>query len=143
MAKMSDYLENAVLNLVMKGLNSDGTTAVTAGATNSADPEISNASVELALYTTNPSDPGGGVECADSGYARQTVTLGAVSGGVVSNSGSASFPAIVQSQNIITGAAFFDAAGNMLFWSGLAANKTLDVGDSLTFDPGDLSVTLD
>lgn len=109
----------------------------------------------LALYTTTPTDVGGGVEAAGAGYARLAIT----------NNG-ANFPAATGTSPTqkANGAAFvfapatgdwsggadmvawglFDAlAGNLVIWGPLSTPKPVLNGDTPSFPIGALTFTLD
>lgn len=122
MSAMSDYLEDKVLNLVLRA------TAFTPPAT-----------VYLALFTTATTDAGGGTEVTGGSYSRQAVTFAApATPGVTESSAKISFlnmPAVT-----VTHAALMDAgsAGNMLLHAALTASKTVAVGDTLSFEAGDV-----
>lgn len=125
MSAMSDYLENKVLNLVLRA------TAFTAPAT-----------VYMALFTTATTDAGGGTEVAGGSYARQAVTFVAPSTpGVTESSGIISFSNMPAAT--VTHAALYDAvsAGNMLLHAALTASKTVGAGDTLSFAAGDIDAT--
>jgi hypothetical protein len=124
-AALSDYLENALLNEVLRNVG------YTPAAT-----------VYLALFTTATSDAGGGTEVTGGSYARQATTFAAASGGACTNSGAVSFTGMPAAT--VTHAAIMDAstAGNMLFHGALTASKTVGAGDTLTFAIGDISATL-
>ena len=66
MAEMSNYLENALINVTLRA------TGYTAPTT-----------VYVALYTSDPTDADTGTECSGTSYARQAVTFGAPSNGSV------------------------------------------------------------
>lgn len=103
------------------------------------------ATTYLALYTTAPSDAGGGTEVSGSGYARQSIAWAAASAGVIPNSSTITFTA-TGSWGTVTHVGIFDAssAGNLLWWGPLAASRTINTsGDSLQFAVGQLSLTLD
>ena len=127
MAAISDYLENALINEVLRNV----------GYTPSA-------TVYLALFTTATTDAGGGTEVTGGSgpYARQAITFSAASGGATSNSGAVSFAGMPAAT--VTHAAIMDAstAGNMLFHGALSAPKIVGAGDTLTFAIGDIDVSL-
>jgi hypothetical protein len=125
MAALSDYLENALLNEVLRNV---GYTPV--------------ATVYLALFTTATTDAGGGTEVTGGSYARQAITFGAASGGTCSNSGAVTFTSMPAAT--VTHAAIMDAstAGNVLFHGALTASKTVGAGDTLTFAIGDIDASL-
>lgn len=125
MAALTDYLETALVNEVLRGLN-----------------YVPPASVHVALFTSATSDAGAGTEVTGGGYARQPVTFGAPADGVSTNTADISFTNMPAST--VTHIAIMDAAtlGNMLFHGPLAAGKTVNVGDTLTIATGDLTASL-
>lgn len=100
----------------------------------------------IALYTAAPSDSGGGTEVAGNGYSRQAVTFSAASepGGTTDNSGSVSFTASGGNWGTITHVGIFDAStsGNLLWHGALAASRTVNDGDTLSFAVGAVTLTL-
>ena len=129
MGSKSDYLENKILDHVLKN------TAYTSPTT-----------VYVALYTATPSDTGGGTQCTGTGYARVAATFGAASGGSSSNSAAVDFgTAGAANWGTLTSFGIFDAStnGNLLYWGALTANKTPASGDNVKFAIGDLVVTED
>lgn len=126
MSAMSDYLENAIGNHILRNI------AYTSPTT-----------VYCALYTVAPSDAGGGTEVSGGGYARQAVTFGAPSNGVFTNSADVVFPIATANWGTIVAFALFDAAtgGNMLIYGNLSSPKTINSGDQFRFPAGQLSVT--
>lgn len=126
MSAMSDYLENAIGNHILRNI------AYTSPTT-----------VYCALYTVAPSDAGGGTEVSGGGYARQAVTFGAPSNGVFTNSADVVFPIATANWGTIVAFALFDAAtgGNMLIYGNLSSSKTINSGDQFRFPAGQLSVT--
>ena len=127
MAEMSNYLENALINVTLRA------TAYTAPTT-----------VYLALYTTDPTDADTGTECSGTSYARQSITFGAPSNGVSTNSAAIEFPQAGGSWGTITHIGIRDAltTGNLLYHSPLDASKTIATGDVFRIASGSLSVTL-
>ena len=125
---MTNYLEDALLNEVFRN------TGYTPAAT-----------VYVGLYTVAPGEAGGGTEVSGGSYARQSVTFGAPSGGVVSNSGTVTFPTASANWGTVVAFAISDAssAGNMLVYSNLSASKTINNGDTASFSAGTLSVQFD
>lgn len=129
MAAMSNFLENEILNLVLRGIGYSG------GST-----------VYAALYTTPTDDSGGGTEVAGGGYARTTVpTFGPASGGVCSNSANVQFPAASASWGTVTHFALWDAptGGNLLYHGELTAPKTINAGDTFVLPPGNITISHD
>ena len=131
MAALSDFAENKVLDAILRGQ------ALGAPVTH-----------HVGLYTTNPSDTGGGVEVTGGAYARVAVTAGlaAWSGsqtpgttvastgtdGTIENNAAITFPAPTANWGIVTGFGIFDAAtaGNMWIYAPLTINKTINNGDA-------------
>jgi len=127
MAEMSNYLENALINGTLRA------TSYTAPTT-----------IYLALYTADPTDADTGTEVSGTSYARQTITMGAPSNGVSTNSAAIEFPAAGGSWGTVTHIGIRDAltAGNLLYHTPLDASKTIATGDIFRVSVGNLSVTL-
>lgn len=127
MAEMSNYLENALINAVLRN------TSYTSPAT-----------VYLALYTSDPTDADTGTEVSGNAYVRQSITFGAPSNGVSTNSAAIEFPQATGSWGTVAYIGIRDAstAGNLLFHTALDASKTIATGDVFRMAIGSLSVTL-
>lgn len=127
MAEFSNYLENALINATLRN------TAYTSPAT-----------VYLALYTTDPTDADTGTEVSGAAYARQSITFGAPSDGVSTNSAAIEFPQAGGSWGTVAYIGIRDAstAGNLLYHSPLTAAKTIATGDVFRVAAGSLSVAL-
>ena len=125
---ISDYLENALLDHVLKH------TAYTSPTT-----------VYAALYTAAPSDAGGGTEVSGGSYARTSITFGSASGGATDNTSAITFPTATGSWGTVTHVGIFDSAtsGNLLWWGALTASKSVATGDVVQFAVGDLDIGLD
>ena len=97
-----------------------------------------------ALFTSAPSDAGGGTEVSGGAYARQAVTF-SVSGNTATNSGAIEYPTATAGYGTVTHVGVFDASsgGNLIAYAALTASKTIDTGDVLRLPAGDLDVTLD
>lgn len=136
MGSISNYLENELLDhIVGKGSYSMPTAYV-------------------ALCTADPTDAGTGAsmnEVADSNsYARKSTVAGdwnAASGGSIDNANSIAFTAASGSWGTITHFAILDSgthgAGNMLAHGTLDVSKAVESADTVTFDAGALTITLD
>lgn len=133
MSAFSDYLENTLVSTTLRG----GT--YTGGA------------VYVALFKTDPTDAGTGLELTDSAYVRQRAHTTVASDGFTvpangssSNSRNLVFPPIAQVQVTITHWGIFDAqnGGNLLYQAPMLNPKTLDPTDVLSFPIGSLIVTL-
>lgn len=120
---MSDYLETAVLNAVFRGVTF---------------PTIST--VYFALFTSAPSDSGGGTEVTGGSYARVAVTANtsnftapADDGAAkkTTNAGAITFPAPTADWGTVTHVVQMDASsgGNMLYWEALGTSRNILNGD--------------
>jgi hypothetical protein len=128
MAEMSTYLENAIINAVLRN------TAYSSPAT-----------VYVGLHTADPTDAGTGTEVAGNGYARKSATFGAPSSGLSTTSAAVEFDQATGSWGTISHVGIWDAntTGNLLFHTALTASKTIDTGDIFKIAAGSLSVELD
>jgi hypothetical protein len=126
MAEMSNYLENALINVTLRN------TAFTA------------VTPYVALFTTDPTDAGSGTEVSGGSYARTAVTFAAPSNGVTTNSADVTFPTATASWGTVTHIGIYDAAtaGNLLYHTPLDIAKTIDTGDIFKIATSNLSVTL-
>ena len=75
MAEFSNYLENKVLDHVLRNTSYTSPTTVYVG-----------------LYTSDPTDAGSGTEVSGGSYARQSLSVTTASGGVVTSSADVTFP---------------------------------------------------
>lgn len=127
MAEFSNYLENALINAVLRN------TTYTSPAT-----------VYVGLYTSDPTDANIGTEVSGNAYARQAVTFDAPSNGVTQNSAAVEFPQATGSWGTVAYIGILDAAtsGNLLFHTALDVSKTIDTGDVFRISTGALTVTL-
>lgn len=128
MGSKSNYLENKILDHVLKNTTYTSPTTVYVG-----------------LFTATPSDTGGGTEVSGGAYARQAVTFATAVSGSTSNSAIVTFPTATASWGTVTSFGIFDAltTGNLLYWSGLDNNRTVNFGDTASFTVGSLVVTED
>jgi hypothetical protein len=127
MAEFSNYLENAIINAVLRN------TAYTSPST-----------VYVSLYTSDPTDADTGTEVSGGSYARIAVTFSAPSNGVTTSFGDVTFPTATASWGTVTHIGIHDAStsGNLLFHTPLDVAKTIDSGDIFKITSGNLSVTL-
>ncbi len=130
MAALSNYMENALIDLIFRGQ------AWTAPST-----------LYFAAFTAAPSDTGGGTEVTGGGYARVAVaaTMANFAGtqapgsttassgmtGTTSNNIDIVFPSPTANWGTIVGMAIFTAAsgGNMICYGPILPNKTVNSGD--------------
>ena len=127
MAEISNYLENAIINATLR-----------------ATTYTSPATVYVSLWTTDPTDAGSGTEVSGGSYARTSVTFGAPSNGVSTNSAAVEFPQATASWGTIGYIGINDAStsGNLLYHTALDTSKTIASGDIFKITTGNLSVTL-
>lgn len=127
MAEFSNYLENAVINAVLRNTSYTSPTTVYVG-----------------LYTTDPTDADTGTEVSGGSYARTSVTFDAPSNGVTQNTADLTFPTATASWGTVTHIGLHDASsgGNLLFHTALDTSKAIDSGDIFKITTGNLTVTL-
>ena len=127
MSEMSNYLENALINVTLRN------TAFTAVS-----------APYVGLFTSDPTDAGSGTEVSGGSYARTAVTFGAPSNGVSTNSADVTFPTATASWGTVGWIGIYDAStsGNLLYHTPLDTSKTIDSGDIFKISSGNLSVTL-
>lgn len=127
MAAMSNFLETALVNATLRN------TSFTSPAT-----------VFVALYTTDPTDANTGTEVTGGSYARQSATFAAPSNGASTTNADVTFPTATTNQGTITHFGIMDAltAGNLLYHGLLNNSKTIQTGDILMIEAGNLTVTL-
>ena len=124
MAEMSDYLENKILDYVLR---------------DSAD--WAPSTVYLALHTASPADDEGGAEVD---VARQAIEFDAAHAttGVTQNTNIETFtsmPAVT-----VTHIGIWDhvSAGNLLFHTAVDASKAVASGDTITVAAAAITITL-
>jgi len=131
MAAMSDYLENKIVDWLLR-----------------AQAFTPPASVFVGLLTAAPSDTGGGTEVTGGSYARVSVTgslanwagtqgagttvASTGTSGTTSNNAAITFPAPTANWGTVTHFGVYDAstAGNLLFYAPLTVSKTINNGDA-------------
>jgi hypothetical protein len=142
-AQASDYLENLVIDHLFRTRTFAKPTAL-----------------YLALFTSAPSDSGGGTEVTGGSYARVNLapldtnwnaTQGGTSGnssgvtGQTANAVAITYPAPTANWGTVTHFGIFDAAsgGNLLIWDALVNSRTILSGDPApSFPIGALQVTV-
>ena len=139
---MSNYLENKLIDHLFR-----------------TSPYNKPATLAVALYTVAPTDAGGGTEVTGGSYARALLpplntnwnaTQGGTSGdstgtsGETENAVAITFPTPTAGWGTVVAVGIFDAAsgGNLLLFGTLDIPKVINNGDSVTFQPGTLSITL-
>lgn len=128
MAEMSNYLENKILDHVLKN------TSYTSPTT-----------VYLGLYTSDPTDAGSGTEVSGGSYARQAISFAAASSGSSASNADITFPQATGSWGTVGYVGILDqlTTGNLLFHTALTTSKTIDSGDIFKITSGNLTVALD
>ena len=124
---MSNYLENGLLNAVLR-------------STSYSSP----ATVYVGLYTDNPGEGNTGTEVSGGSYARKSATFNAPSDGVCTNSAAVEFDQATANWGTVSHVALLDAitSGNLLFYTDITTSKTIETGDIFKIAAGSLSVTL-
>ena len=127
MAEMSNYLENALINVTLRA------TSYTAPTT-----------VYVGLYTTDPTDANTGTEVSGGSYARKSATFGAPSNGASTTSADITFDQATASWGTIAYIGILDAltSGNLLYHTALDTSKAIDTGDIFKIASASLTVTL-
>jgi hypothetical protein len=129
----SDFLENKILDHIF-------------GGGDYARP----ATLYVALFTSAPSDAGGGTEVTGGAYARAAVTNDstnwpAAAGGVKGNGTSVTFAQATAPWGNVGWFAVFDAltGGNMLYWGALTTSRSVATGDTPSYAVGQIQFTED
>ena len=124
----SNYLEDAVLNHVFGSGSGTYTPAST---------------LYVALFTSAPSDTGGGTEVSGGGYARQTGTF-TTSSGTASNNSAIEYPTATADYGTVVAMGIFDAStgGNLLAYGTLTTSKNVSLGDVLRFNASSVNISL-
>ena len=133
MSEASDYVENQILDCY---LNQSNITAPT--------------NIYLGLFTSAPSDAGGGTEVSGNGYSRVEITAkfsaasGTTGGSLSSNAAITGFTASGGNWGTVNSIGIFDAStsGNLLFYTALDSSADVNDGDSFQISSGNLTVTV-
>jgi hypothetical protein len=128
MAEFTDYLENKILDHVLRN-----------------DSYTSPTTCFVGLFTVAPTDTTSGTEVSGGSYARQELAVSAASDGVVTSSADVVFPQATANWGTISHIGILDAltSGNLLMYTPLTTSKTIEEGDILKVSSGNLTVTLD
>lgn len=132
MSEASDYVENQILDCY---LNQSNITAPT--------------NIYLGLFTSAPSDAGGGTEVSGSGYTRIEITdkfdnASGTGGSLTTNGAITGFTADGGNWGTVNSIGIFDAStsGNLLFYTALDSSADVNDGDSFQISSGNLTVTV-
>jgi hypothetical protein len=125
---MSNYLENEILDHIL------GTGSYTMPS-----------AVYVGLSTGSFGDDNSGTELSGSGYARVAATFNAAASGTADNASAIQFAAATGSWGSVSHFGIFDAAssGNLLIHGAFTTAKTIESGDILKIDAGDLDISAD
>ena len=137
MSQASDYLEDKLLDHVLRNTAFTSPSAVYVGLFTEGDSAGDNTDLLEEGTLTN--------EISGNGYARKAATFSAASAGSITTSGNITFdPASGGNWGTITHIAILDAAsaGNVLFYGALTTSKTIEDGDTFQITAGNLTVTL-
>jgi hypothetical protein len=128
MAELSDYLENKLLDHVLRNVSYTSPTTVYVG-----------------LFTADPTDAGTGTEVSGGSYARQIVSVTTATGGIVTSSADITFPQATASWGTISHIGLLDAlsSGNLLMHTALTTSRAIETGDVLKISTGSLTASLD
>lgn len=126
MAAMSNYLETALVNAVLRNTSYTSPTTVYVG-----------------LFTSDPTDAGSGTEVSGGSYVRKAMAFSSPSNGATSNSSAVEFDQATASWGTVTHFGLFDASssGNLLLHGALTTSKTIDDGDVFKFATSALTAT--
>ena len=145
MAAASNFLENQLVDHILRGQTFSPTVP---------------ASFWVALYTAAPTDAGGGTEVTGNGYARVAVarslatwagtqnpgTTGISTGisGVTSNNIVITFPTPTGTWGTVTHFGLLDAVtgGNLILHGALNVAQIINTGNTVSFAPGQLVITI-
>jgi hypothetical protein len=126
MSSKSNYLEDAILNHVLRN------TALTSPST-----------VYVGLFTVAAGEGGGQTEVSGNNYSRKAITFAAPSGGTCTQSGDVLFDVASGNWGTIVGYGIFDAstAGNLLYYSTVTPNKAINTNDQAKIASGTVVVS--
>jgi hypothetical protein len=127
MAELSNYLENKLLDHVLRNISYTSPTTVFVG-----------------LFTADPTDAGTGTEVSGGSYARQIVSVTTATGGIVTSSADVTFPQCTASWGTVSHIGLLDAlsSGNLLMHTPLTTSKVIDVDDVFRISSGSLTAQL-
>ena len=146
MSAASNYLENKVLDHVLRFGNGSVTVGTGAGY---APP----ATLYLALFNNTSGSAATNLEAGTltdetstvgTAYARQAVTFAAASSGSSATNATVTFPTATANFGTITHVAVMDAStsGNVLFYGAVTTSKTIETGDTFQVSSGNLTISL-
>jgi hypothetical protein len=124
---MSNYLENALLNLVLRNTGS-----------------LTGGTAWLAIHVGAPGEDAATNEVATGGYARVACAFDAPSDGVTQNTDVESFSPSGTNWGSVDNISLWTAVsgGTSLFYGSQTTARTINDGDTLEFAAASISVTL-
>jgi hypothetical protein len=128
MAELSNFLENKLLDHVLRNVSYTSPTTVFVG-----------------LFTADPTDAGTGTEVSGGSYARQILSVTTATGGIVTSSADVTFPQCTASWGTVSHIGLLDAlsSGNLLMHTPLTTSRAIETGDILKISTGNLTASLD
>ena len=128
MAELSNYLENKLLDHVLRNVSYTSPTTVYVG-----------------LYTSDPGDDNSGTEVSGGSYARQVLNVTTATGGIVTSSADVTFPQATGSWGTVSHIGLLDSltSGNLLMHTPLTTSRLIESGDILKISTGNLTAELD
>jgi hypothetical protein len=128
MAELSNFLENKLLDHVLRNVSYTSPTTVFVG-----------------LFTADPTDAGTGTEVSGGSYARQILSVTTATGGIVTSSADVTFPQCTASWGTVSHIGLLDAlsSGNLLMHTPLTTSRLIESGDILKISTGNLTASLD
>lgn len=128
MAELSNFLENKLLDHVLRSENFTSPTTVFVG-----------------LFTSDPGDDNTGTECTGGAYARQILSVTTATGGIVTSSADVNFPQATTAWGTISHLGLLDAvtSGNLLMHTPLTTSRVIETGDVIKIATGSLTASLD
>jgi len=140
MSAAADYLENALLDHVLRNTAYTSPTTVYVGLA-TADPSTGSTAENLEAGTLTDE-----VSASGTAYTRKAVTFAAASAGSCTTNANVTFDAATANWGTITHVFIADGAtpgaGNVLFYGALDTAKTIESGDTFQITTGNLTVTL-
>jgi len=127
LSMLSDYLEAALINTVLRGQQYASPVKVYAG-----------------LFKSDPTDAGTGVEVSGGGYVRQEITFSSPVDGQTMNTLDILFPVATALWGTITHIGIYDAqtGGNLLLYGPLEFERTIDISSQFKIPASYLIIRL-
>jgi len=129
-SSISNFLENAIMNMVFNDTDPSFTGAV-----------VSPTTVYVKLHTGSPGETGTGNPAANT--TRKAASFGAASNGISTSDADIQWTLVPA--ETYTAISIWDdlTAGNCLWFGDLTSSKTVALNDTFTIPSGSLTVTLD